>query len=289
MLALFAQTACTWEATARKAGNVHPGASFDNLTYQDFLNSAQAIAPVMALAPQRPLGETIRDAVRATRAVVATNTNLGIVLLLAPLAKTANLRTDLERILSGTTVEDTRRVYEAIRLAQPGGMGKVQEQDVAGEPTQTLREVMGLAADRDLIARQYANGFREVFEDGVPALLAGYEEFGTVEAAIIACQLHWLAHFPDSLIVRKRGLADAEEVMRRAQGVVTLGLQTAAGRMAYAELDGWLRGEGHSRNPGTTADLVTACLFVALREYRMEVSAPFPWLLLSPFRPSGHS
>ena len=74
-------------------------------------------------------------------------------------------------MLAGLDVEDARLTYEAIRLAAPGGLGQVAQQDVQEEPTQTLRQVMSLAAERDLIARQYANGFAEIFGDGVPALI----------------------------------------------------------------------------------------------------------------------
>ena len=101
--------------------------------------------------------------------VTRTNSNLGILLLLAPLAKAAaesNVRTGLGRVLDELDVEDSRQVYEAIRLANPGGLGQVAEQDIKEGPTLPLRQVMSLAAGRDLIARQYANGFREVFEEG---------------------------------------------------------------------------------------------------------------------------
>jgi triphosphoribosyl-dephospho-CoA synthase len=135
-----------------------------------------------------------------------------------------------------------------------------------------LLEVMSLAADRDMIAKQYASGFRDIFQDGVPALLDGWARFGRVETAILTCQLHWLARFPDSLIVRKRGVAVAAEAMQRARAV---DLAAGDGWERFGEFDRWLRADGHSRNPGTTADLVTACLFVALREHRMEVEMPF--------------
>src|SRR5580700_8927822 len=85
-IGMCAQIACIWEATACKPGNVCRYADFDNLTYVDLLLSAAAIAPVMDGASGRRIGETVLDAIRATRKVVATNTNLGIVLLLAPLA-----------------------------------------------------------------------------------------------------------------------------------------------------------------------------------------------------------
>ena len=105
--------------------------------------------------------------------MVSTNTNLGIVLLLAPLAAvpgTVDLADGIEEVLATTTIDDARLVYRAIRLAEAGGLGEVADQDIASEPTITLRAVMGLAADRDLIARQYANGFREVLGEALPIL-----------------------------------------------------------------------------------------------------------------------
>lgn len=271
--------ACIWEATARKAGNVHRSADFPDLTYGHFLASAAAVAPQLGLAATRPLGETVLAAIRATRSVTRTNTNLGIVLLLAPLAKVPegkNLRDGIRTILEVTTVNDSIQVYEAIRLADPGGMAEVKEQDVRMIPTAPLRDVMRLAADRDLIARQYANGFVDVFDLGVPALLEGVRKFGRLEPAIQHCQLAWLANHSDSLIVRKRGPAVAAEASERARAVLASGgLETSVGRAAYDAFDRWLREDGHARNPGTTADLATACLFAALRERSIALDQPF--------------
>jgi triphosphoribosyl-dephospho-CoA synthase len=274
----FARSSALWEVAARKAGNVHRERDFADVTYADFVRSAEAAAPEIGLAPIRPLGETILAAIRATRIVVRTNTNLGIVLLLAPLAKVADgidLRAGVREVLSQTTVADATRVFEAIRLAAPGGLGRASEQDVHEAPTLPLRDVMALAADRDLVARQYANGFADVFDLGVPALLDGLERFRRVEPAVQHCQLAWLSTHPDSLIVRKRGPGVATEASRRAKTVLVLGgVGTDAGRSAYEDLDRWLRADDHARNPGTTADLVTACLFAALRERRMSEDTP---------------
>jgi triphosphoribosyl-dephospho-CoA synthase len=278
---LCAQVACIWEATARKPGNVTRSHDFEDVTYLDFILSAAAIAPVMATASRRRVGETVLQAVRATRQVVRTNTNLGIILLLAPLAAVPegeHLRTGVERILAGLEVEDSRRVYEAIRLAAPGGMGKVQEQDVRDKPTQPLREVMALAAGRDLIARQYANGFREVFEDGVPSLTAGLEIMGALEGAIIWAHLNVMARHPDTLIARKRGAEEAEEAGSRARRVLEKGWpRDPAGWTALADLDSWLRAEGNQRNPGATADLLTAGLFALLRQGTITLPPVHPW------------
>ena len=126
---------------------------------------------------------------------------------------------------------------------------------------------MALAADRDLIARQYANGFRRgASTTACRPCSDGLDEPASLEGAIIYCHLTLLADHPDSLIARKRGLAEAEEASRRAAAVLDAGWPTSDGWTALAELDAWLRAEGSGRNPGTTADLVTACLFVALRE-----------------------
>jgi triphosphoribosyl-dephospho-CoA synthase len=275
------QVACIWEATARKPGNVHRYRDFADSTYTDFLLTAAAIAPVMATACQQRVGVTVLESVRATRRVVGTNTNLGIVLLLAPLAAVPpeeDLRKGIARILGELDVEDSRLVYEAIRLASPGGLGRAPEQDVREEPTQTLRQIMALAADRDRIARQYANGFAEVFEDGVPALRTGLEISGSLEGAIIFAHLHLLAHHPDTLIARKRGRAESEEAAARAQAVLDAKWPGERdGWAALTELDTWLRAEGNQRNPGTTADLLTACLFVLLREETITLPPRLPW------------
>src|SRR5262249_39675435 len=274
-----AQAACLFEVTARKPGNVHRFLDFDDATLMDCLLSAAAVGPVLEGARERRVGETVLAAVRATGRVTSGNTNLGIILLLAPLAAVPpgeDLRTGVEAVLSRLDREDARLVYQAIREAAPGGLGRAPEQDIKDEPTMTPPEGMALAADRDLVARQYATDFREVFDDGVTALRAALEQWASLETAIIACHLYLMASHPDTLIARKRGRAEAEESAARAQRVVNLGWpQSPQGRAALDELDACLRAEGHRRNPGTTADLVAACLFVALREGIMTLPQAF--------------
>jgi triphosphoribosyl-dephospho-CoA synthase len=137
---------------------------------------------------------------------------------------------------------------------------------------------MALAADRDLIALQYTNRFQQVLQEGAPTLLGLLHQMGELETAIIGCHLNLLASHPDSLIQRKRGREEAEEASCRARRVLESGWPKAAGgRRAFDELDAWLRAEGHARNPGTTADLVAACLFVLLRQGNMNLPLPYPW------------
>jgi triphosphoribosyl-dephospho-CoA synthase len=280
-IGLAAQLACIWEATARKVGNVHPFARFAEVSYLDFVTSAAAIAPVLETAPARRVGETVLAAVQATRRLQGSNTNLGIILLLAPLAKVPagqDLRTGVRAVLADLDVTDARHVYAAIRLANPGGLGRVPAQDVSAEPTQSLREVMALAAGRDLVARQYVNDFEEIFARGLPALQQGIGRTGSLEGAIIHTQLAFLAAEPDSLIVRKCGEAEGAEAQRRAADALAAGWpETAPGRTALAEFDAWLRAAGHRRNPGTSADLVTASLFAALRRGSIQVPLSIPF------------
>ncbi len=175
----LAQLACLLELTARKPGNVHRGADLPHLHFTDFLLSATAIAGPLDRASAIGVGPAVVAAIEATRKVVRTNTNLGIVLLLAPLAAVPagiDLADGIESVLAATTVEDARQVYRAIRLAQAGGLGEVRDQDVTTEPTISLRAAMDLAANRDSIALQYANGFREVLREVEPVIAGAFKQ-----------------------------------------------------------------------------------------------------------------
>jgi triphosphoribosyl-dephospho-CoA synthase len=266
----LAQIACVLEVTARKPGNVHRLRDFSDSTYLDFLLSAQAIGPALDRSIPAGVGAAVLDVVRSTRGLVASNTNLGMALLLAPLAavpRSQDLWSGVVEVIRGTTVDDARLVYEAIRLASPGGLGTSAEQDVAREPTVTLLEAMRLASGRDAVARQYAEGFDDVFRVALPALARQLAEGLPIETAIIAAHLRLMADVPDTLIARKRGQAEAAEAARRAAGVLSAGWpETDDGRRRLEDLDAWLRADGHARNPGTTADLVAAGLFAALRD-----------------------
>ena len=280
-LAKAVRTACILEASAAKAGNVHPRASFVDLTYDDFVRSADAIAPVLARTRELGVGRAVFEAIRATRVVVSSNTNLGIVLLLAPLTAVpseVSVRDGIGQVLNCLTREDASWVYRAIRLANPGGLGSANQEDVNSEPTETLREVMLLAADRDGVAAQYGNNFSWVLDEGVPFLQSARIQFANrSDQAIIELQLRLLAAHPDTLIARKCGLAEADEVSRRALQVLNSGgTTTAEGQRQFAEFDAWLRADGHRRNPGTTADLITACLFASLRESKEGGRNTFP-------------
>jgi triphosphoribosyl-dephospho-CoA synthase len=261
------RAACRAELEALKPGNVHVHAPGHGMTVADFLASAEASAPFIA-DPGRGVGSRILAAVEATRAACGQNTNLGILLLAAPLAAAAQagapLRESLERVLANLTVEDASLAYRAIRLASPGGLGRSERHDVAAEPGVTLLEAMRAAAGRDRIARQYATGFADVLELGVPRLLAGRKAGWSEGWATTATYLAFLAGFPDTHVGRKHGDAAAEAVRRRAAELRPM-LDTAADPEALCPvllaLDGEFKSAG--LNPGTSADLTVASHFAA--------------------------
>ena len=272
-VAAAAQLACLLEVSAPKPGNVSPFASFRDATYEDFLASAAAIGPALLMAGERSLGTTIRAGVKATARWAPSNTNLGLVLLLAPLARAAlrsgdkPLRAQVAATLAATTVADARDVYVAIRSVAPGGLGRASEQDVAGTPTATLRDAMALAPGRDAIAREYATDFETTFEISAPGLRRALSNALAWREAVVEVYLTLLAASPDSHIARKLGIDAAGRVQSRARAVLDAGgVRTLTGRDAIAALDRELRDEANTLNPGATADLTGAAIYVVLLE-----------------------
>jgi len=270
-IAAAAQLACMLEASAPKPGNVSPGIAFHDTSYEDFLASAAAISPAFLDAGTQPVGETIRRAIEDTRRWTGANTNLGIVLLLAPLARAAHasspkaLRDRARAVIESTTVADAAAVYGAIRLARPGGLGEVEAENISASPTVTLAAAMALASDRDDVAREYVTGYARTFTVGAPALVRARSAGLDWPDAIVDCYLALLADSPDTLITRKLGADAAKQVTERAAEVRAAGgMRSNAGRRAVASFDLELRDARNSRNPGTTADITAASVYVVL-------------------------
>ena len=274
-VAAAAQLACLLEASAPKPGNVSPGRHFSDLRYEDFLASAAAIGGPLAGADARPVGATVRLAIEATSRWTRSNSNLGIVLLFVPLARAAlsgfddlsaiALRGAVRTVLAATTLNDAREVYAAIRLARPGGLGQVDTQDVSREPDVTLIDAMRLAADRDDVAREYVSGFEVTFEAGVPALAEARSDGLSWDDAVVETFLTLLAARPDTHIARRAGPGPARYVSERAGSVMAAGgVRSARGQREIEAMDSELRDAAHSLNPGTTADLTAAAVFVGL-------------------------
>ena len=281
LIAAAAQCACLLEVMAPKPGNVSRGRDLPGLTYRDFVLSALALGRAFRFARRRRVGRLILDAVSETRRLVRTNTNLGMVLLMAPLARAAAmpgrtpLRARLRRVLRELDRRDARDAYEAIRIARAGGLGRVDQQDVHRPPTATLLECMRLASTRDAVAREYADDYRVTFEIALPLLLRARDGHRPLTIAVAETSLRLLARIPDTLIARKQGAAIARRVSRRAASVLAAGgPATTAGRRSLARFDRGLRTARPPLNPGATADIVATALFIWILETGMPASAP---------------
>ncbi len=278
---LAAQWACVLEATAPKPGNVHRGADFEDMSYLDMVLAASLIGQQMEQAADgQGLGQTVLQTVEAIRKHVGRNTHLGTVLLLAPLARLPQEQLHeqgVQQELQRMDPEDAAAVYRAIRRAAPGGLGRVSQYDVHQEAPPDLLQAMNIAAQRDRVARQYTTGFADVFQVVVPEMENNIRRNLGLSPAIVHTYLQLLARWPDSLIVRKCGLEVAQNISALAQRIVE---QFTPGSPEYyfqvAELDFYLRSDGHQRNPGTTADLIAAGLFVLLR--RGTLQPPLRWM-----------
>lgn len=264
--------ACEAELKAFKPGNVSVYSEGHAMTVEDFRRSAQVSAPYLT-DPRRCLGEKIFHAVRATRLEVGCNTNLGIVLLCAPLLHAMrekagrSLRERVQKVLASTTLQDAVWAYRAIRLAQPAGLGRSTEQDVYGAPQVSLTEAMRLASRRDRIAFQYAHGYQDVFELALPRYHNALAIWGNESLAAVAMFSALLRRMPDSHIERKFGKQFTRMVTTR---MALLDEELSKpGRpeqimQRLKEIDAEFKSFGI--NPGTTADLTVATLLAARLE-----------------------
>jgi triphosphoribosyl-dephospho-CoA synthase len=266
--------ACRDELDAPKPGNVHVYAAGHRMTVAEFEDSAVAAAGPLC-APGARVGARIRAAIEATNRAVGTNTNLGIVLLCAPLAAAAesafaapakgvagDLRGSLTGVLDGLDVADAADAFAAIVQAAPAGLGRAEEHDVFAPPQVTLKEAMAAAADRDLVARQYATGFADVFDLGMPVHAAATARGRDPKLATLAVYLGFLSRFPDSHILRKHGVAAASEVRRTARKFDALLGGAGDPASLFPQLLAWDRSlKEQGLNPGSSADLTVATLF----------------------------
>ena len=265
------KSACLAEIRAPKPGNVSIYSAGYGMTAQQFEASANAIVAPLTV-PGASVGERILRAVQATQTEVGCNTNLGIVLLAAPLlcaaqqeVNSCELRLRLCDVLEQLTQQDAELAYAAIRLAKPAGLGSSVRHDISERPQVTLLVAMREASNRDSIARQYANGFADVFDVGVHRVREALARFSGEEWAVLSAYLGMLARFPDSHVERKFGSELARQVSSRAAVLDSAWQRCDSPQALLPQLlafDAELKRDGI--NPGTTADLSVASL-LALR------------------------
>lgn len=257
------------DINALKPGNVGRHGAGHGMDCADFIRSAEVVTPILC-DPRPGIGRKILSSIEATRAAVRCNTNLGMVLLVAPIIgvyQEHGLQGDFRRTVKSTLKslgrQEAQDIFAAIRLANPGGLGKVDRYDVNSQPDSDIYSAMEAAQDRDLVALQYVNGYREVAELGVKCLQNHHDRWNSVEWAVVACYLMYMASFPDSHIRRKHGIETAEQVRKKTKPVLERFMSydnPEEAREVLMIFDRELKAS--ELNPGACADLAVASLLL---------------------------
>lgn len=269
-LAAAYKNACMAELQALKPGNVHAFADGHGMTIYDFINSADASAGLIAQA-DFTVGERIFNAIEATQKAVGMNTNLGLVLLSAPIIHAAlncgealTFQQSLSNTLKQLTVNDALLAAQAILLANPAGLGSAGENDVNHKPTVTLLEMMQSAQSRDRIAWQYSHDFSDILDFGLSRYAESLARWENQAWATTALYLGFVGNQLDSHIVRKYGEALAELVMAEAKALEIQYLATDNPKLIQKKLLEWDASlKSRNINPGTSADLTVATLLAS--------------------------
>lgn len=263
------KAACMAELQALKPGNVHIFADGHGMTIHDFIKSAEAVCNVIA-QPDLSLGQRILVSVQATQKAVSCNTNLGIILLCAPLIQAVltvekvDLQQRLQQVLQRTTIGDAQYTFDAIALANPAGLGDAAQHDVHKPAVCTLLQAMQMSAERDLIAMQYANAFEAIFEICLPILAQENTNNAALNTAWLTTKLYLtlLSTFPDSHIMRKHGATIAADIQQQAKQHLTKFNISDNPKLYQSKLLAWDNQLKYAHiNPGTSADLTVASLF----------------------------
>jgi len=301
------ELAILFEVSADKPGNVNLVVGFEGTRYEHFLASAVAAGSCFEWAVEQGvavssgkisvsnvgLGRIIKDCVTDINSWQrGGNTLLGTVILLSPIAVSAGmtptkeeyifevpkLRENLKRVVESTTPEDAVNVYEAIKIANPSGLGKAPELDI-NDPNSVNRivkenvslfQVFKIASEYDRVCSEWVNNYPITFNIAYPYLMEQIRETKDLNVAIIHTFLKVLAEYPDTFITRKVGIEKAREASFMAEEVLKRGgLETSEGKSRLSELDKELRKSSNLLNPGTTADIIAAALALcALSGYR---------------------
>lgn len=293
LIAKIAQIASVLEVSGHpKPGNVHRTQDFDDMIFEDFLISGIVVGDIMKKAAERGkkykddyslhkirLGEIIKEAVLETDKWIGNNTNLGIIILLAPLSAAAGmsnditeLRKNVERIMNATTSKDAINLYDAINAADAGGMGEQEELDVADTEARgriikediSMFKVFEMSAKWDLLSKELTTGMPVTFETGFPTFKETKDSYG-LNKATVQTFLTILAQNPDTLISRKYGMDTARIVSADADSILQNGgILNAQGELLIRQFDTQLL--KNKFNPGTTADITAASIMVTLLE-----------------------
>jgi len=284
-----------------KPGNVHRTADFSETKYEHFLASSVAVGPLLMYGAEQGvkavngeinlgqigIGKIIKDAVSDTLSWQrGKNTLLGSIILLAPMAAAAGLtmtknssfsitkfRKNIKAVVESSTPNDAANLYDAIALAQPGGLGKVPTLDVTDANSKqkilhdriSLYEIFKISSSWDSVASEWVSNYGITFDIGYRYLKKQLEGNVDINTVTVHTYLKVLSKVPDTLIARKTGKAKAKWVSTEAEQILMAGgLTTKEGKRRLLDFDRKLRDPNHTLNPGTTADITAAILAVAI-------------------------
>ena len=263
--------ACKLDVFSVKPGNVFHGHPAYGMTHKDFLQSSMACSDVIC-EQNMDIGEKILECIRSSMDVVGCNTNLGIILLCVPIVEALYkdkdhkfLQSNLEKVINSINEKQTKNIYKAINLAKAGGMDSKDKFDLNDNKSKdfTLLEAMNFASSYDFIAGEYSNNFDNIINTISVNWRNYFKLMGNGESATTATFLKLISSNPDSLIARKHGLDKAKEVSERFK---TIADEYCASKNPnnlnnqLLLLDSELKIQG--LNPGTTADVVVASIFL---------------------------
>lgn len=284
-----------------KPGNVHRMKNFEKTRFEHYLVGIIAIQPSFRLFCEEiyqksfksndnyksiELGLFFKNAAEEmTKWQYGGNVLLGHILILAPLAaavticlkehqyKINDLKYFLNKIIENSSVNDTLNLYRAIKLCNPGGLGKIEKYDITDENSIeeiisdniNLKKVFELSKEYDLISLEYSSCFSIILNEGLPFFLKTFREYKDINIATVNTYLKLLSLNPDSLIKRKSGIEAALYVSKRASIILkNKGIASEKGLRLAFELDNELQEKKGKLNPGTTADLISGVIFCGL-------------------------
>ena len=259
--------ACDTEMKSLKPGNVHQYSKSHDMNIKDFLKSSLIISECLT-KNNLDLGKKILTSVNEIQDKIKKNTNLGIILMLSPIVTVVQkegviskgeLLKKIKYLIKKQNIKNSIPIFKAIALTSPGGLGVSEKYDVNKLPKTSLYKAMEYSKKRDLIAKQYCNGFQDIFNTGVPAYKKFYNKWGKVNWALTGVYLTFLKKFNDSHITRNKGNKIATSVKKEAKKYYFFLKRNKNLTKIKKELlifDKKLKSK--EINPGTIADLTVA-------------------------------
>ena len=263
--------ACKLDVFSIKPGNVLIDYPAYGMTHKDFLQSSMACSDIIC-EHNMDIGEKILESVKASIDVVGCNTNLGIILLCVPIVEAIYLDKDhkfkqsnLKIVLDGINIEQTKTIYKAINAANAGGMGFKDKFDLKSRKITDFKliDAMKFASEYDYIAAEYSTYFNCIINNIAINWRNNFRLMNDAECATTATFLQQISLNPDSLIARKYDLNTAKQVSERFKSLAEDYCKLKNPNILNNKLllmDSELKIQG--LNPGTTADVVVASIFL---------------------------